>query len=153
MSDRERDARVDALLLSYLERDEKARQRGITVEAIYDAQTKLANAHAAHEARCDMRWEKNADQHTSTGARLATVEARMVSLVDSAEITGEHAVDAIRAAAEAKGMATAKVHPLRRSHDHPWWRRALDTTAVKAVAVVLAAAGGWLIRHLAGGGH
>ena len=150
MSDRERDARVDALLLSYLERDEKARQRGITVEAIYDAQTKLANAHAAHEARCDMRWEKNADQHTSTGARLATVEARMVSLVDSAEITGEHAVDAIRAAARAEGLATAKSHPLRRAHDHPWWRRAIDTTAAKVLLLVATACAGWLFRHLAG---
>ena len=142
---------LEERLRAYLDDAHEAKRSGVTLAAVYDATTKLANAQAAHEQKCDMRWEKNADNHASTGSRVTTLEARLVSLVDAAEITGEHAIDAIRDAAEARGLATAKAHPLRRAHDHPWWRRALDTTAAKGVAVVLALAGGWLLRHLAGG--
>ena len=148
MSDR--DPAIDTLLLDYLRREQEARDRGVTLAAVYDAATRVANAQAAHETVCTLRWERNADQQASLGSRLTTVEARMVSLVDAAEITGEHAVDAIREAAEAKGLATAKAHPLRRAHDHPWWRRALDTTVAKVVLLAATGVVGWLLRHLAG---
>ena len=141
---------LEERLRAYLDDAHEAKRSGVTLAAVYDATTKLANAQAAHEQKCDMRWEKNADNHASTGSRVTTLEARLVSLVDAAEITGEHAVAAIRDAAEARGMATAKVHPLRRAHDHPWWRRALDTTAAKVLLLVVTACAGWLFRHLAG---
>ena len=144
---------LDDKLRRFLDDNEEARHKGVTLERVHELTTKLANAHAAHESKCDMRWEKNADIHASMGARVTTIEARMVSLVDASEITGEHAVDAIREAAEAKGMARAKAHPLRRAHDHPWWRRALDTTVAKVVLLAATGAVSWLLGHLAGGGH
>ena len=146
----DRDPKVDELLLVYLQHEQEARDSGVTLSSVYEATRRVADAQAAHEVTCGMRWEKNHDHQASLGSRLTTVEARMVSLVDAAEITGEHAVAAIRDAAEARGMATAKSHPLRRAHDHPWWRRALDTTAAKMLLLVVTACAGWLFRHLAG---
>jgi hypothetical protein len=102
---------LDDQLRAFLKDQAEEKGRGITNAAIYDAQKRLADAHAAHEQKCDLRWERNAEHHASTEARLRTLEARMEDMRDKAEDTGRHNIEALTLAAEAKGIAQARVIP------------------------------------------
>ena len=79
-------------------------------------------------------------------AGLIQVEAHVDNLRDDAETTGEHAVEAIAAAARAEGMAA---RPQRRKSDHPTWlHKALDSAAAKVADVLVTLALGWLLHHV-----
>ena len=141
---------LDDKLRRFLDDHEEARDKGVTLEKVYDAQRRLSDDLSSHLEEDNRSFQELHEHRASMDRRLVRVETKVEGLEESAETTGEHSVEAIREAAEAKGLATAKVHPLRRAHDHPWWRRALDTTVAKVVLLAATGVVGWLLRHLAG---
>lgn len=99
---------LDEKLKAFLDDVRTAKEAGYTIEAVYAATKHLAEAQAAHENKCDLRWERNAEHHASANARLTTLEAKAQGFERAEEITGNHNLQAIALAAEAKGLATAK---------------------------------------------
>lgn len=143
------DLTIDELLLDFLREQRAARDKGVTLESVLQNQTHLADAFAAHDKLDADRFAKIGEQYTSIDRRLVHAEADVEHLVDKSETTGEHAIDAIREAAEAKGLAEARRTP--RPPPHPGlWSRVISSSAAKAAAVAAAGMVGWLIRHFAG---
>ena len=143
---------LDEKLARYLEDREVEKAKGVSLERVYEVQVRLADSLASHMTEDASRFREGDDHRASMDKRLVAAEANIENLQDDAETTGEHAVDAIREAAEAKGMAVGKAsHVASRPMQHtPWWRRALDTTVAKVTVAAAALALGWLIRHLSG---
>jgi hypothetical protein len=140
---------LDKALLAYLQDRAEEKHRGVTLEKVYDAQVRLANHFDRHVAKDEERFDHVGNQYASTDRRLVTVEANVANLKASVDDTGEHAIDALTAAAEARGMAGAK-HPMRRREDKPpWWRKAVESTVAKIMGILAAGALGYLLHHLA----
>jgi hypothetical protein len=143
------DPKIDELLLDFLREQRAAKDKGVTLESVLHAQANLADAFAAHDRKDDDRFRTIGEQYTSIDRRLVHAEADVEHLVDKSETTGEHAIDAIREAAEAKGLAEARRSP--RPPPHPGlWSRMVSSSSAKAAAIATAAGLGWLLRHLAG---
>ena len=143
---------LDEKLARYLEDREVEKAKGVSLERVYEVQVRLADSLTNHMTEDAKRFKEGDDHRASMDKRIVAAEANIENLQDGAETTGEHAVDAIREAAEAKGMAVGKASAAAsRSMQHtPWWRRALDTTVAKVTVAAAALALGWLIRHLSG---
>ena len=137
---------LDEKLAAYLADRASEKANGVTLEKVYEAQVRLANHFDKHVHDDVVKFESGDNHRASMDRRLIQVEAHVDNLRDDAETTGEHAVEAIAAAARAEGMAA---RPQRRKSDHPTWlHKALDSAAAKVAVVLVTLALGWLLHHV-----
>jgi len=131
---------LDRKLKSFLEDKEAEKRDGFTNKGIANALFR----HAEETKKSFDHVHKRIDSHNT---RLENLEADTEKLDKELEDTGRHNIEALKTAAEARGIAIGKAHrslpPLAMSIS-----KVVNSTVGKIISVVLLLLVGWLSRHL-----
>lgn len=145
------------MLLDFLQKQRESEQKGVTLEAVRDAQVRLVNAYNEHEGKCDKRWEKHEDEHRSLEHRQTAAESSIQGIRDRFDDSQRFNTEAIRLATARRDSGKPPVVVLgERPSIRPSIGRSIgklvgkviDHAVGKAALLVAAVVLGWLLRHL-----
>jgi hypothetical protein len=138
---------LDDKLREFLEADERERSEGFTKTALARSIANIADKLVEHERQDNEHHAAVMSEVQGLNWRVGSLEQNATRLEKELDDTGQHNLEAIRTAAEARGLAMR-----RRSSNPPGpigklVEKALEHGTVRVLLILAVAACGWLARH------